>query len=135
MSQTCPFCRFSVPDGAVVCGHCGAEKRTVPITENNTDGNPVVGVIVAVLAAVGAWFFFETVKAVIIGAIGGFVFGMWGNFIMRAGKGLILGAIFAAIFYFIFSLFDWPKTGGVIGFIIGFFSGISKPTTEERWFR
>ena len=60
-------------DGAVVCGHCGAEKRSVPITETNTDGNFVVGLIVAALAAGGGWYFEGTWKAALIGAAGGFV--------------------------------------------------------------
>ena len=71
MSEVCPFCRFHVPDGAVVCGHCGAEKRSVPITETNTDGNFVVGLIVAALAAGGGWYFEGTWKAALIGALGG----------------------------------------------------------------
>ncbi len=24
--QTCPFCKYHIPDDAVVCGHCGAQK-------------------------------------------------------------------------------------------------------------
>ncbi len=135
MSQTCPYCRFSIPDGAVVCGHCGAEKRTVALEETDTDGNAGVGIVVAIIAAVGAWFMFGNWKAVGIGAVGGFVLGMWGDFIMRAGKGLVVGAICAVIFYFIFSFFGWPKVGALIGFAMGFLGGISKETTEERWFR
>jgi hypothetical protein len=135
MSETCPFCRFSIPDGAVVCGHCGAEKRSVPVENTDTDGSAVLGLIVAVIGGVGGWFVYSTWQAALMGAGGGFVLGMWGNFLMRAGKGLIIGAICAALFYFIFSFFDWPKVGGVIGFVIGFFSGITKPTHEDRWFR
>jgi hypothetical protein len=135
MSQTCPFCRFSIPDDAVVCGHCGAEKRSVPIADTDTDGSAGFGLVAAVIGGVAGWFLYSTWQAVGIGAVGGFILGMWGNFLMRAGKGLIVGAICAAIFYFIFSFFDWPKVGGVIGFVIGFFSGLAKPTHEDQWFR
>ena len=95
----------------------------------------ILAALVSIGLAVSAWFIYKTGKAVLIGAVGGFIFGMWGNLITRVGKGLLYGVIAGVIFYFIFSMFGWPKVGAVIGLVLGFLSGVATSDTEERWFR
>ena len=55
MSQQCPFCRFNIPDGAVVCGHCHAVKKRKP--PSDFDGNFFCGALLLVqIFALFLWF-------------------------------------------------------------------------------
>ena len=137
MSQQCPHCRFHIPDGAIVCGHCGAERRTI-VTEPYNPEN-IAGLIPAVLGLfVGAfigWKLEKSFKYLFLGAVLGLIIGFW----LPLVKKLIYGFIGAAIGVFIGAviamIFSW---GGVIVYVcavIGFFMGYFHEETEVIWER
>ena len=124
MSQTCPYCQFQIPDAAVVCGHCGAEKQTVP-NDTLSDGGPIEGIIGAVVCGALAWTNTHSFKFTLLAVVGGFFFGLWMGIITTLGRCLLYGLIGALILGFIFSLFKWTWAGAAIGAVLGFISGFN----------
>ncbi|MEY4283571.1 MAG: zinc ribbon domain-containing protein [Betaproteobacteria bacterium] len=146
MSQKCPYCRFSIPSDAIVCGHCGAEKRTV-VTEPFdpsivSEAGAVMGAIALALAAwfgllsTFPWFPEHSIKGVLLGAVAGAVLGFFSPLLdklFKAAIGLIIGVVIAAIATSIFDIKSIIPMVicGLIGLIAGFFY----EKTEDQWFR
>ena len=76
MSQQCPFCRFNIPDGAVVCGHCHAVKKRKP--PSDFKGNFCGALLLGQILALFLWFkthidFADWILITIFSAISGIV--------------------------------------------------------------
>jgi hypothetical protein len=141
MSQTCPYCRFTIPSGAIVCGHCGAEKRTI-VTEPY-DPEIQSGLFTAIFGlAFGiflAWSNDAKFTGYLIGAVLGFIGGWFMPLLNKlfqaaigAGIGLVIGIL-------ITSIFSLKGTIGIIVFVVcaglGGLVGYFYEKTEDQWFR
>ena len=69
MSEQCPFCRHDLPDGATVC-HCGAEKRSGPLT-SQWKGMGLIGWIAGIVLGFMANGMAGAVPGCIVGAVAG----------------------------------------------------------------
>jgi hypothetical protein len=137
MSENCPFCRYYIPEGATVCGHCGAVKRRVSADKISFAGDnfglsAFLALAVFILNFL-AWknsFLFSLLFAAII-----FVIVFWFEAILVLAIGVPYAIGGAAFFGFFFYIFKWPLWLGVAIGIIGVYFILFNIDSNYEWFR